>query len=194
MIWWFILVGVINFILGLLVERYVKQNRENVLFEKSIIVLAVSHRVQLDDPTVPFKTIDDPVYKELLRGIISNEHLDFVGEEAGDKTTHAEQITQDLLGAGHYLNVNPPVEDLERLGVAQSCHGSPLGEPPVMYWSIEKNETRENFWVDRIVESNPTRGLLICGCFHAFSAAAKLFDRKFKVETRTYMPWDKLAG
>ena len=164
-----------------------------MLLQKYLIVLAVSHRVQADDPTAPFKTFDDPVYKKIVKGIISNERIEFVGEEAGDKTTHAEQITKEVLGPGHYLNVNPSVEDIERLGVAQPCHGAPLGEPPVMYWSIEKNENKENYWVDRIVEANPQKGLLICGCFHAFSVAAKLLKRGFKVETRTYKPWDKLA-
>jgi hypothetical protein len=159
---------------------------------KSFVVLGVSHRVQVDNPDAPFKTFDDPVYKKIVREIVSNEHIDFVGEEAGNKTTHAEQIVLELLGTGHYLNLNPSAEEEEILGVAQPCHGSPLGEPPVMYWSVEKNERREAFWVDRIVKANPTRGLLICGCFHAFSIAAKLFEREFKIETRTYMPWGKL--
>jgi hypothetical protein len=164
-----------------------------MLFQKSFIALAVSHRVQAGDPTAPSKTFDDPVYKEIVKGIVFNDRIDFVGEEAGDKTTHAEQITQEVLGDGHYLNINPSVEGQASLGVAHPCHGTPRGEPRVMYWSIEKNEKRENFWVDRIVEANPKNGLLICGCFHAFSVAAKLLKRGFKVETRTYMPRDKLA-
>jgi hypothetical protein len=163
-----------------------------VLRQNSFIVLGVSHRVQVDDPSAPFKTFDDPDYKKIVRGIISNEHIDFVGEEAGNRTTHAEQIVLELLGSGHYLNLNPSAEEEETLDVVRPCHGSRPGEPLVMYWSVEKNERREAFWVDRIVKAKPTRGLLICGCFHAFSIAAKLFEREFKIETRTYMPWGKL--
>jgi MoxR-like ATPase len=124
---------------------------------KSFIVLGVSHRVQVDDPNAPFKTFDDPVYKKIVREIVSNEHIDFVGEEAGNKTTHAEQIALELLGPGHYLNVNPSAEEEQTLGVVSPCHGSSLGEPHVMHWSVEKNERRETFWVDRIVKANATR-------------------------------------
>ena len=154
---------------------------------KFVIVLGVSHRVQGDSKV--FDAIVDADYPNLLKSIIRDDRIDFVGEECDDNTTIAEEIVNSVLEAGHYLNVNPSTEERERY-----YHGSPLGEPPVSHWHISKIEELENFWINKLIERNPTRGLLICGYLHTFSVAAKLLKQKFEVEARTYMPWEKLGS
>jgi hypothetical protein len=77
--------------------------------EKSFVVLGVSHRVQGEKDF--HGAFDDPVYRAIVNEMISNERIDFVGEEGGFNTTDAEKIAQSLLGAGHYLNVDPLGED-----------------------------------------------------------------------------------
>jgi hypothetical protein len=159
--------------------------------QKSFVILGVSHRVQ-GEKDFP-GAFDDPVYREIVNGIISNDHIDFVGEEGGVNTTDAEKIAQNLLGTGHYLNVDPLGEDRVRYGIGETYYPPLLGELPVERWAVAENEKREQIWVNQLVERTTTRGLLICGFFHIFSIAAKLMSRGFEVEAGTYIPWNKLA-
>jgi hypothetical protein len=159
--------------------------------QKSFVVLGVSHRVQGEKD---FRdSFDDPVYREIVNEIISNDHIDFVGEEAGRNTAHAERITQRLLGAGRYLNVDPLGAERVRYGIGETYFPPRVDELPVDRWAVVENEKREQIWVDQLAEKTTTRGLLICGFYHAFSVAAKLLSKGFEVEVRTYMPWNKLA-
>ena|SRR5258708_5619651 len=159
--------------------------------QKSFVVLGVSHRVQGDKDV--FDAFHDSGYAAVVKEIISNDHIDFVGEEWSDSTSIAETVTQSVLGAGRYLNVSPSIKDIERYGLGEKCHGSSLGVPLVMYWDISDNEKLEQIWVDQLTERTAARGLLICGVFHTFSVSAKMLNRGFEIEARTYMPWDKLA-
>jgi len=127
--------------------------------------------------------------------MLRDDHVDFVGEEACINTTDAQRITQNLLGAGHYLNVDPVFEeDKKRYGIGETCLPRPLTALPVERWVVPENEKREKIWVDLLVERTAARGLLICGFYHAFSVAAKLLSRGFEVEARTYIPWEKLGA
>lgn len=154
----------------------------------------MSHRVQ-GEPTFP-GGFTDPDYETVLRDIISSKVIDFVGEEGGDSTTVAEKIAKEMLGDGHYLNVEP--EDRGQHGIGETFSGYRLSgiagdEIEVLRWFVAENEKRERIWVDHLIQRTNENGLLICGLFHAFSVAAKVLDRGFKVEARTYVPWKKLA-
>jgi hypothetical protein len=140
------------------------------------------------------RAIDDPDYATVVSEIISSNDIDFVGEERGINVTVAEKVAHDLLGAGHYLNVDPPVEDRMRQGIGKAYCPPPLSGLPVHRWIVAENEKREQIWVDRLVERTSAKGLLICGFYHAFSVAAKLLNRGFEVEARTYIPWEKLGS
>jgi hypothetical protein len=162
---------------------------------KFFIILGVSHRVQ-GEPDF-HGAFHDPDYATVVSEIISSNHIDFVGEEAGNHTTVAENITTSSLGAGHYLNVEP--ENREQHGIGNTYDGYKLpsasgGEFPVLRWMVAENEKRERIWVNLLVEKTATKGLLICGFNHAFSVAAKLLNGGFEVEARTYIPWDKLGS
>ena len=158
-------------------------------------MLGVSHKVQGE---INFPgTFVDPDYGEVVRHIISTRSIDFVGEEGGDHSTIAERITQELLGARHYLNVEP--ENRWEHGIGETYDGYNLpsasgGEFDVLRWMVAENEKRERIWVDHLIEKTTSIGLLICGFFHAFNVSAKLLDRGFDVEARTYLPWDKLCS
>jgi len=159
---------------------------------KSFVILGVSHRVQGDMDFI--NAFDDPDYREIVNKIISDDHIDFVGEEGAVNTTDAERIAQNLLGAGHYISVDPVLEeDKKTHGIGQTYLPPALGELPVHRWVVSENEKREQIWVDLLVERTAARGLLICGFYHAFSVAAKLFCGGFSVDARTYMPWEKLG-
>src|SRR6266849_3970660 len=138
---------------------------------KFFIVLGVSHRVQGDMTFV--RAIHDPDFTTVVSEIISSDHIDFVGEECGINVTVAEKVAQDLLGTGHYLNVDPPVEDRTRYGICDTYCPPPLSGLPVHRWIVAENEKREQIWVERLIERTAAKGLLICGFYHAFSVAAK---------------------
>jgi hypothetical protein len=158
---------------------------------KFFLVLGVSHRVQGNDFVGAFP---DPDYATVVREIISSNHMDFVGEECSVTTTVAENIAQNLLGVGHYLNVDPLEEDRKRNNIGETCFPPRLCELPVYRWIVAENEKRERIWIDRLVERTTSRGLLICGFFHAFSVASKLLNQGFEVEAHTYIPWEKFAS
>jgi hypothetical protein len=159
---------------------------------KFFLVLGVSHRVQGNDFVGAFP---DPDYAAVVSEIISNNHMDFVGEECSVTATVAENIAQNQLGVGHYLNVDPVLEgDRKRNNIGETCFPPGLCELPVYRWIVAENEKRERIWIDRLVERTTKRGLLICRFFHAFSVASKLLNRGFEVEARTYIPWEKLAS
>ncbi|SRR6266566_3036505 len=162
---------------------------------KFFFVLGVNHKVQ-GESNFP-GTFVDPDYDKVVRDIISSKGIDFVGEEGGDHTTIAERITQELLGAGHYLNVEPENRSEHRIGETYDGYKLPSasgGEFDVLRWMVAENEKRERIWVDHLIEKTTSTGLLICGFYHAFSVAAKLLDRGFDVEARTYLPYDKLCS
>lgn len=160
--------------------------------QKSFVVLGVSHRVQGDMDFV--NAIVDPDYGEIVSEIISNDHIDFVGEECCVNTTNAGRIAQKLLGADHYLNVDPVFEeDKKAHDIGETCLPRPLTSLPVERWVVSENEKREKIWIDLLIERTLRRGLLICGFYHAFSVSAKLLNRGFEVEARTYIPWEKLG-
>ncbi|MGB8476616.1 MAG: hypothetical protein WCE61_21240 [Candidatus Acidiferrum sp.] len=160
--------------------------------QKSFVILGISHRVQGDADFI--NAVDDPVYKEVVSEIISKDHIDFVGEECSVNSTDAERITQKLLGIGSYLSVDPVLEeDRRKCSIGETCLPRPLTALPVERWVVSENEKREKIWIDLLIEKTDTKGLLICGFYHAFSVAAKLLDRGFEVEARTYIPWEKLG-
>lgn len=157
-------------------------------------VLGVSHTMQ-GETTVPGH-FEDPDYATLVTNIISSTGVDFVGEEGGNDTTFAEKITNDLLGPGHYLNVEQQDRYQHDIGTTYDGYKLPSasgGQFDVVRWFVSENEKREKIWVDHLVARTDRTGCLICGFYHAFSVAAKLFDRGFEVESRTYLPHDKLA-
>jgi len=166
----------------------IEQISGDTMSPKSFVVLGVSHSVQGDVDFID--AFDDPDYRDIVSQIISNDRIDFVGEECAVNTTDAERIALKLLGAGHYLNVDS--EDKKKEGVGNTYVPPAVGELPVHGWVVSENEKREQIWVDLLVERTAERGLLICGFYHAFSVAAKLFKREFDVDARTYMPWEKL--
>lgn len=158
--------------------------------QKNFHILGVSHRVQ-GEPSVK-GSFDDPEYHAIVGRIILTEKIDFVAEEGGDHTTVAEGIANELLGVGHYLNVNPEEREASRIGLL--CAGAPLsavaGE---MEWHISAIDEMERIWIHHICDRTVENSLLICGFYHAFSVGTKLL-RSGSVKATTYLPHDKLCN
>jgi len=157
---------------------------------KFFVVLGVDHRVQGDKDHPG--SFDDPVYRDIVREIISNDHIDFVAEECNHDTTDAEKIADESLGAGHYSNVDILMKDRANCGIGETFL-PPRSNFPVTGYPMAFHQTREKKWVEKLVERTSTRGLLICGFVHAFSVSFRLMALGFKAEARTYIPWEKLS-
>ena len=72
---------------------------------KRFTILGVNHKVH-GRSTHP-GTFGDPDYLDLLAFLVPSNNIDFVGEECKGNPTHAKRTAQELLGEGHYANVDP---------------------------------------------------------------------------------------
>ncbi len=89
---------------------------------KFFVILGVSHRVQGDLDFI--NAFHDPDHEEIVREIITRDNIDFVGEECAVNTTAAGRIAQELLGVGHYLKVDPVLEEGKKrhgIGSGRRC-------------------------------------------------------------------------
>jgi len=166
--------------------------------QKKFVILGVDHRVQGDATCEG--AIEDSDYEHLLDTIIDSNNLDFVGEECRSNPTHAAKIAREQLGEGHHQNVDPLIEnEREQFGIGDtgrriSFRSASGGEYLVTCEIVTEQEKREKIWVNRLIESTSTNGLLICGYAHALSVAFRIRELGFEVNVRTYLPLHKLCG
>jgi hypothetical protein len=119
---------------------------------KSALVLGVPH--QLQGPNF-MGYVDDPSYGVLLEDLI-HDGVDFVFEEAtGRGPSTAEKLTQSILGPGHYLDVDPALNERAKYGIAKvtggggpidPCHSIDVHESAL----VEEQGKREKLWIERI--------------------------------------------
>jgi hypothetical protein len=101
--------------------------------------------------------------------------VDFVFEKASELgPSTAENLTNVVLGAGYYLNFDPPSKERGKFGIAaQTGGGYPIDlfqrvEPGVYADTVEfsilaEQQKREKLWAKRVVEQPFTKGIAICG-------------------------------
>src|SRR5437899_7093585 len=82
-----------------------------------ITVFGTSHRLQGIE-NVPW-AIDDPMYLVALKNCLRRK--DFIFEEASGRVpTTAQGLAVAKFGQGHYLDVDPSIEERQQLGIGQT--------------------------------------------------------------------------
>lgn len=163
---------------------------------KAALILGVPH--QLQGPS--FRGyIDDPSYGILLQDLIQHG-VDFVFEEAtGRRPSTAEKLTESVLGAGHHLDVDPPVNERAKYGIAKiTGGGGPIdpSRPIDVYESalVEEQRKREELWLQRIQTQPFSKALIVVGLAHALSIAFRLVSAGVGIpEVRHYVPYHKFC-
>ena len=167
--------------------------------KKAVLVLAVPHQLQ----GMGFiGYVNDPSYRTFVEDLVS-EGRDFVFEEAaGQKPSHAEEIADAVLGAGHYLDVDP--SDRAACGISAKTGGrEPVDEfarvaPGTIgdtyeFSIVSEQEKREAYWARMITSQDFKNGLAICGLCHGLSLAFRLESAGIDVSKAfSYIPWHKL--
>ena len=130
-----------------------------------IVVFGTCHNVQ-GAQKWQGRGLDDAQYKVALGQLF--EGKDFIFEEAtGLGPTTAETLTLNCLGAEHYLDIDPPVDQRNAYGLADHSGNSQpidpydpltdfLNEEPAGQQSI-----RETLWIRRVQEKTFQNGLLL---------------------------------
>ena len=165
---------------------------------RSVIVLGTLHRLQGAENA--FGNIDDPLYPILVRGLIEANSIEFVFEEGtGVGPTAAERLAGEVLGHGRYLDVDPPREQREGLGIPSGSNEPYFfGNPPdcdFANWQlIPTHEGREKLWLQRIEATSFRIALMICGNAHMLSFAFRLRQAGFETRAIDYLPIRRFAG
>jgi hypothetical protein len=164
--------------------------------KRSVTIFGTVHQVQ-GATKDRRKNIDDPAYLSLLNQFLQGK--DFVFEEASQLgPTKTEKVTEQLLGANHYLDIDPHPSDRWAFGIGvtgRRLEIDPHSQLTDFYFQEFEEEQfkRESLWLDKITNTNFTNALLVCGYLHSLSIACRLRFAKFTVETWTYVPYLKLC-
>jgi hypothetical protein len=156
-----------------------------------VIVLSTQHELQGAKKRVG--NVEDPMYAELLEQLVVTEGLDFIFEEATELgPTTAENVSINSIGPNHYLDVDPPKSQRQKLGIPPDTNKPYLiGSPPDVAfadWQFQEvHAKREELWVQRMMEREFEKALMICGLGHGLSLAFRLQSAGFTVKAMTYM-------
>jgi hypothetical protein len=166
-----------------------------------VTLFGTIHQIQGAEKARP-PQIDDPAYLTLVGRFM--EDKDFVFEEAsGLGPTKAERLALEKLGPGRYQDVDPPVDPKTGTrwpyGIGLTGESFPI--QPCMVLSdfyrveyIEPQDMRETLWTVKIVETDFTNALFICGELHTLSMAFRLRSVGIRiVEAWNYVPYLKLC-
>jgi hypothetical protein len=162
---------------------------------KSVTVLGVLHELQ--GPGF-FNYVQDPSYPLLLKDVMRG--IDCVFEEAsGRGPSIAEDLAASLLGAGHYIDVDPARNERAKHGIPETTTG---GGPIDLYNSpdsyvillMDAQRLREELWIRTIEQRSFGKAILIVGIGHSLSVAFRLIGAGIVVEeVRAYTPHAKLC-
>ena len=162
-----------------------------------IVILGTSHNVQGGE-NWHGQSLDDTQFKSVLNNLVRGK--DFLFEEAtGLGPTTAEHLALSRWGAGHYLDIDPPLGDREALGIPQSTGDSvPIDTfdadtDSLCSELIGAQEKREEVWLGKIQVTAFDRGLLLCGFLHALSMSFRLRAAGYTVEAFHYLPWRRFC-
>jgi hypothetical protein len=160
---------------------------------RRVVVLGTNHRLQ-GSPLYP-NNVNDPGYHEKLRGIISDESIDFIFEEASQcGPTTAEQLVDSLRRMRiRYLDIDPHPDSAHKQGVLTAT-GQPFPRNISPEDMVEKDAKREELWCKQIAAKDFNSGLVICGCLHTLSVSFRLRSAGFIVKFIAYIPHDKLCS
>lgn len=165
---------------------------------RSVTVLGTVHQIQGAENSPRKNTnIEDPFYLKLVDQLLQGR--DFAFEEASEYgPTKLKRRVEQLLGIGHYLDIDPHPDKREALGIGitgRSILVNPVGQFSDSYWEEFEGEhfKREEHWMKEITSRNFEESLLVCGYLHTLSMARRLRSAGFDVESWTYVPYSKLC-
>jgi hypothetical protein len=164
---------------------------------RSVTILGTVHQIQGAENS-PRKQIEDPCYLTLVDQFLKGR--DFAFEEASERgPTKLERRAAELLGIGHYLDLDPHPDKREALGIGPTggriIAVNPMGQFSDFYSEEFESEhsKREDLWLKRITSTDFEAALFICGFLHALSMAGKLRLAGIDVDTWTYVPYLRLC-
>jgi hypothetical protein len=155
-----------------------------------VVVLATNHELQGSEKRRG--NVDDPMYAELVQKLVEAEGLDFIFEEAtGLGPTIAEKLAQANLGPNRYWDVDPPRHEREKLGIPKDTNmpfmvGSPPNATFADWQFHEVHAKREELWIQRMMEREFNKALMICGLAHGLSLTFRLQSANLTVKAATY--------
>ena len=162
---------------------------------RSVLVLGVAHELQGSK----FQGyVDDPSYGLLLKS--SMHGVDFVFEEAAELgPSKAEDLAIFILGAGHYVDIDPSQGERSKYGIPEiTAEGYPVDpmHSTESYGSLlmDAQRMREEFWIQRIEQQTFKKAVAIVGIGHSLSIAFRLESAGFVIaEIRAYTPYGVLC-
>jgi hypothetical protein len=160
-----------------------------------VTVLATLHVLQGAEKR--HGNVHDPMYAMLLKDLIASEGVEFIFEEAsGLGPTIAEKLSQQELGFGRYLDIDPANANRVEFGIPPNSNESHIiGTPPKVafaHWQIlEVHAKREILWMKRIQQHKFESALVICGLVHLLSFAFRLQSEQFSVQAIDYANWQR---
>jgi hypothetical protein len=162
---------------------------------KSVTVLGVLHDLQ--GPHFP-GYVEDPSYPMLLESLM--REIDCVFEEAsGLGPSIAEDLAASHLGAGHYLDVDPPRNERAKYGIPEKttdgCPIDPCNSPDTFaILFVDAQRLREELWIRRIEQHAFKKAIVIVGIGHSLSIAFRLIVAGIVVDqVLAYTPHQKLC-
>jgi hypothetical protein len=123
--------------------------------------------------------------------------VDFIFEEAsGLGPTIAEKLSQEELGFGRYLDMDPARTERAEFGIpANSSEPHMIGTPPTVAFAnwqvLEVHAKREELWLRRMQEHQFESALVICGLVHLLSFAFRVQAANFSVQAINYANWQR---
>jgi hypothetical protein len=160
-----------------------------------VTVLATLHVLQGAEKRVG--NLHDPIYVALLNKLMISEGVDFVFEEAsGFGPTLAEKLSQEKLGFGRYLDIDPARGDRPEFGISVgSSEPNMIGAPPKVGFAnwqlLEVHAKREELWMKRMQQREFESAPVICGLVHLLSFAFRLQAANFSVQAIDYANWQR---
>jgi hypothetical protein len=152
---------------------------------RSVVLLATLHDFQ-GLPGYP-GSVEDPTYASGIESCILSGRVDFVFEEAsGLGPSTAEQRSNSLLGADHYLDIDSGRDKPNPF----------IGPKPICGFASldpEKMRNRETQWLKRLIDHGFKKGLVICGVAHSLSFAFQLQEAGLGVQLCYHLPYDILC-
>jgi hypothetical protein len=158
--------------------------------ERRIKVLGVSHKSQ---GLLNFREgINDAGYAAQIIGIISDESIDIIFEDArGCGRTIADRLL-DSLKSIRYLDIDPHLMVTHEFGVVPET-GLPLSTEVSEEERVDEQARREERWCKGIVQQKFESGLVICGYLHTLSVVFRLRSAGLRVKYDHYLPHDMLC-
>ncbi len=153
--------------------------------ERRIKVLGVSRKLQgfLNSR----EGINDAGYAAQIIGIISDESIDIIFEEAsGCGRTIANRLL-DSLKSIRYRDIDPYPIVTQASGVVAETR-LPFPIEAINEERVDEEAKREELWCKGIAEQKFESALVICGYSHAPSIVFRLRSAGFRVKSDHYLP------